>query len=168
LSQVIVFSILACIAVASAVGVIAFKNPVRSALSLVANFLTLGVIYFTLHLHLLGIAQILVYIGLIMMLFLFCILLLNLGAPQMLNEKSWLKTGVAIGLCAVLLVAILSQVIGPLMPNLSAPSSPDDFGTARNVGQYLFTGWAYAFEIASVLLLVGIVGSILLAKRRAD
>jgi NADH-quinone oxidoreductase subunit J len=168
LSQVIVFSILACIAIASAVGVIAFKNPVRSALSLVANFLTLGVIYFTLHLHLLGIAQILVYIGLIMMLFLFCILLLNLGAPQMLNEKSWLKTGVAIGLCVVLLMAVVSQVIGPLMLAAGLPTSPDDFGTARNVGRYMFTGWVYAFEIASVLLLVGIVGSILVAKRRAD
>jgi NADH-quinone oxidoreductase subunit J len=168
LSQVIVFSILACIAIASAVGVIAFKNPVRSALSLVANFLTLGVIYFTLHLHLLGIAQILVYIGLIMMLFLFCILLLNLGAPQMLSEKSWLKTGVAIGLCVVLLMAVVSQVIGPLSQAAGLPTSPDDFGTARNVGRYMFTGWVYAFEIASVLLLVGIVGSILVAKRRAD
>lgn len=167
MSQIIVFSILAAIAIATAVGVVAFKNPVRSALSLVANFLTLGVIYFTLHLHLLGIAQILVYIGLIMMLFLFCILLLNLGAPQMLTEKSWIKTGVAIGLCAVLLVAVVSQVIGPLSQAISQPTSPPDYGTARQVGRYLFTGWAYAFEIASVLLLVGIVGSILLAKRRA-
>ena len=168
MAQVIVFSILAAIAIASAVGVIAFKNPVRSALSLVTNFLTLGVIYFTLHLHLLGIAQILVYIGLIMMLFLFCILLLNLGAPQMLTEKSWLKTGIAVGLCAVLLMAVVSQVIGPLSQIEGAPTSPNDFGTARNVGRYMFTGWAYAFEIASVLLLVGIVGSILLAKRRED
>jgi NADH-quinone oxidoreductase subunit J len=166
--QTVVFSILAAIAIASAVGVIAFKNPVRSALSLVANFLTLGVIYFTLHLHLLGIAQILVYIGLIMMLFLFCILLLNLGAPQMLTEKSWLKTGVAVGLCAVLLMAVVSQVIGPISQTLTAPTSPNDFGTARNVGRYMFTGWVYAFEIASVLLLVGIVGSILLAKRREN
>ena len=166
MDQIIVFSILAAVALASAVGVIAFKNPVRSALSLVTNFLTLGVIYFTLNLHLLGIAQILVYIGLIMMLFLFCILLLNLGAPQMLSEKSWLKTGVAIGLCAVLLMAVVSQVIGPLSQSAGLPTSPDDFGTARNVGRYMFTGWAYAFEIASVLLLVGIVGSILLAKRR--
>ena len=125
MSQVIVFSILAAIAVASAVGVIAFKNPVRSALSLVANFLTLGVIYFTLHLHLLGIAQILVYIGLIMMLFLFCILLLNLGAPQMLSEKSWLKTSVAIGLCVILLMAVVSQVIGPIAQAGMLPTSPD-------------------------------------------
>jgi NADH-quinone oxidoreductase subunit J len=165
-SQVIVFSILAAIAIASAVGVIAFKNPVRSALSLVTNFLTLGVIYFTLHLHLLGIAQILVYIGLIMMLFLFCILLLNLGAPQMLSEKSWMKTSVAVGLCVILLMAVVSQVIGPLSQTVSLPTSPDDFGTARNVGRYMFTGWVYAFEIASVLLLVGIVGSILIAKKR--
>lgn len=162
------FSILALIAVSSAVGVIAFKNPVRSALSLVLNFLTLGVIYFTLNLHLLGIAQILVYIGLIMMLFLFCILLLNLGSPQMLSEKNWLKTGVAVGLCVVFALAVFSQVIGPLSQTDFGPTSPDNFGEAKQVGRYMFTSWVYAFEIASVLLLVGIVGSILLAKRRND
>lgn len=167
MSNVIVFSILAAIAAASAVGVIAFKNPVRSALSLVANFLTLGILYFTLNLDLLGISQILVYTGLIMMLFLFCILLLNLGAPQMLSEKSWLKTSVALMLTVVLVVAVISQVVGPLM-GIAGPTSPDDFGKAGNVGKVLFTSWVYAFEIASVLLLVGIVGSILLAKRRGD
>ena len=165
MNNVIVFGILSAVAAASAVGVIAFKNPVRSALSLVANFFTLGIIYFTLNLDLLGISQILVYTGLIMMLFLFCILLLNLGAPQMLNEKSWLKTSVALMLTVVMIVAIISQVVGPLMGSTS-PTAPDDYGKAANVGKVLFTGWVYAFEIASVLLLVGIVGSILLAKRR--
>lgn len=166
MSDVVVFVILGAITVASAVGVIAFKNPVRSALSLVINFLTLGIIYFTLNLELLGISQILVYTGLIMMLFLFCILLLNLGAPQMLSEKSYLKTSVAVLLCLVLLSAVISQVIGPLKLSDVGPTAPSDFGRAASVGRVLFTGWVYAFEIASVLLLVGIVGSILLAKRR--
>ncbi|MGI8922419.1 MAG: NADH-quinone oxidoreductase subunit J family protein [Fimbriimonadales bacterium] len=163
--NLIVFAILAVIASASAVGVIAFKNPVRSALSLVINFFTIGIIYFTLNLDLLGISQILVYTGLIMILFLFCILLLNLGAPEMLSEKSWLKTWVAIALTAVMVAAIVSQVVGPLA-SAGGPSSPDDYGKAASVGKALFTGWVYAFEIASVLLLVGIVGSILVAKRR--
>lgn len=168
MGQIIIFSVLTALATASAVGVIAFKHPVRSALSLVVNFFTLGIIYFTLHLDLLGISQILVYTGLIMMLFLFCILLLNLGAPQMLNEKSYMKTWVAVLLSVVLVAAIVSQVIGPLrLYAMGAPTSPDDFGKAASVGKYLFTNWVYAFEIASVLLLVGIVGAILLAKRRA-
>jgi NADH-quinone oxidoreductase subunit J len=163
--NLIFFSILALITCASGVGVIAFRSPMRSALSLVINFFTLGVIYFTLNLDLLGVSQILVYTGLIMILFLFCILLLNLGAPQMLSEKSWIKTWVAVALTAVLVAAIVSQVVGPLSANAD-PTSPDGYGTAGAVGQTLFTGWVYAFEIASVLLLVGIVGSILLAKRR--
>ena len=164
-AQLIIFLFLASIAGAAAVGVIAFKNPVRSALSLVINFLTLGILYFAMNLDLVGISQILVYTGLIMMLFLFCILLLNLGAPQMLQEKSWLKTWIAIALVLVLITAVGSQVAGPLSAS-GAPTSPDDFGKAGNVGKVLFTSWVYAFEISSVLLLVGIVGSILLAKRR--
>jgi NADH-quinone oxidoreductase subunit J len=163
--NLVVFFVLAAVAATSAVGVIAFKNPVRSALCLVMNFIALAVLYFTLHLDLIGISQILVYTGLIMMLFLFCILLLNLSAPQMLTEKSWLKTWVAIGLSLIMVAAIVSQVVGPLSA-AGGPTAPDDFGKAANVGRYLFTGWVYAFEIASVLLLVGIVGSILLAKRR--
>jgi NADH-quinone oxidoreductase subunit J len=164
-AQSIVFLLLAAIVAASSVGVIAFKNPVRSALSLVLNFFTLGIIYFTMNYDLLGVSQILVYTGLIMMLFLFCILLLNLGAPQMLSEPSFIKSGVATLLTVALIGTVVAQVVTPA--SSSGPTAPEGFGRAGVVGQYLFTGWVYAFEIASVLLLVGIVGSILLAKRRA-
>src|SRR6185436_4929964 len=94
-AHLIIFILLAGLASAAAVGVIAFKNPVRSALCLVINFFTLGVIYFTMNYDLLGVSQILVYTGLIMMLFLFCILLLNLSAPQMLSETSFIKGSLA-------------------------------------------------------------------------
>ncbi|MFN8139578.1 MAG: NADH-quinone oxidoreductase subunit J [Fimbriimonadales bacterium] len=171
----ILFIVLAVIAIVSGVAVIAAKSPVRSALALVVNFLALAVIYFSMNLHLIGISQVLVYTGLIMMLFLFCILLLNLGAPQMLTEKSSLKRWVAYLVAGSLIVVLFSQTIGPLLIangptapfGATTPSAPEDFGTAKAIGNTLFNHWVYGFEIASVLLLVGIVGSILLAKRRA-
>lgn len=165
MSNTISFLVIAVVAVLGAVGVLAFKSPIRSAISLVINFLALGILYFMMNLDLLGISQILVYTGLIMMLFLFCILLLNLGAPNMLQEKHYLKWWVAVGFAGSLVVLLISQVIGPLREQVT-PTSANDFGTAKSVGTTLFTNWVYAFEICSVLLLVGIVGSILLAKRR--
>jgi NADH-quinone oxidoreductase subunit J len=161
----IAYVIVAAVAVASAVGVIAFQSPIRSALSLVLNFTALGVLYFMMNLDLIGISQVLVYTGLIMMLFLFCILLLNLGAPRMLQEKSYIKWWGAVLAIGILGVIVFSQVVGPLAWSVQ-PTAPHDFGTAKAIGQTLFTNYVYGFEIASVLLLVGIVGSILLAKRR--
>lgn len=171
----ILFLILAVIAVVSAVAVVAATSPVRGALALVVNFLDLAVIYFSMNLHLLGISQVLVYTGLIMMLFLFCILLLNLNAPQMLIETSGMKRWVAYLVSGSLVIVLFSQAIGPLIMSngptapfgATVATAPEDFGTAKAVGNTLFNHWVYGFEIASVLLLVGIVGSILLAKRRA-
>lgn len=174
-SQLVVFSAMSIVAVLSAVGVIVSRNAVRAALALVVNFIVLGVLYFTMSLELLGISQVLVYTGLIMMLFLFCILLLNLGAPQMLEETSGLKRYVAVLLSLVLIVLVLTQVLGPVAISgapgsesalAGIPTAPDGYGTAKSVGTEIFTNWIYALEICSVLLLLGIVGSILLAKRR--
>ena len=170
----ILFIVLAVVAIAAGVGVIAAQNPIRSAMALVLNFLVLAVIYFSLNLHLLGISQVLIYTGLIMMLFLFCILLLNLSAPQMLTEPSYLKRWAAVLVTGSLLIVLFSQIVGPWLvpvpPNNSfggvISNAPEDFGTAKAVGNALFNHWVYGFEIASLLLLVGIVGSILVAKRR--
>ncbi len=160
-----VFAVLAVLAIASAVAMVSTGYVVRSALYLVVNFLVLAVLYFTMSLEILGISQLLVYTGLIMMLFLFCILLLNLGAPEMLFERSALKVWSAVAVAMALLIIVLSQLFLPFAGVLH-PTAPDDFGKTATVGNYLFNKWVYGFEIASVLLLVGIVGSILVAKRR--
>src|SRR3954464_7089284 len=81
------FAMIAGVAALAAVGVVAFGNAVRSALCLVVNFFVLAFLYFTLNAEMLGIIQIVVYTGAIMVLFLFVIMLLNLGAPQALTEK---------------------------------------------------------------------------------
>ncbi len=146
------------------VGVVAFNNPVRSALCLVVNFLLLAVLYFTLRAELLGITQVVVYTGAIMVLFLFVIMLLNLGVPGP-QEKFDLKKPVGILLGFGLFAMLASQIL-PGMMRFTEPLARDDFGKDKAIGQTLFTQYAFPFEAVSLLLLVGIVGSILLAKRR--
>lgn len=160
-----IFGALAGVAVLTAIGVVAFGSPVRSALCLVVNFFTLAFLYFRLNSELLGIVQILVYTGAIMVLFLFVIMLLHLGGPSALRESRDLKRllGGAFGLA--LLGVLMSQVILPLQKTQHG-NAANDFGAPQNIGHVLFTTYAWPFEVASILLLIGVVGSILLAKRK--
>ena len=163
--EFVIFGMLAGIAALAAVGVVAFNNAVRSALCLVVNFFILAFLYFTLNAELLGITQILVYTGAIMVLFLFVIMLLNLGGANVLHEKRDLKRlwGFAAG--AGLFAMVFSQIIWPLR-NFIDPVANNSYGAPQSIGKALFTNYVYPFEITSILLLVGIVGAILLAKRR--
>ncbi|MBX7131065.1 MAG: NADH-quinone oxidoreductase subunit J [Fimbriimonadaceae bacterium] len=164
-SNLIIFGVMAFLSAIAAVGVVAMKSPVRSALCLVVNFFILAFIYFSLNAQLLGISQILVYTGAIMVLFLFVIMLLNLGAPQNLQEKKDIKPGIGVGLGIALFALIAFQVLLPLQ-SLDSVRSSDDYGLPQTIGRNLFTTYVLPFEMASVLLLVGIVGAILLAKRK--
>ena len=85
--ELLIFGGVAGAAALCAIGVVAFNNAIRSALCLVVNFFLLAFLYFTLNAEMLGITQVVVYTGAIMVLFLFVIMLLNLGAPHLLVEK---------------------------------------------------------------------------------
>ena len=172
-ARTILTALLGGLAAVSAVGVVAVSNAVRSALFLVVNFFTLAFLYFLLNAELLGIIQVIVYTGAIMVLFLFVVMLLNLGRPDLLIERFDLKRPLGILFGFMLFAIVLSQVVLPLQ--VSTVSSYDAaakqaqgvaLGGPEAIGRTLFTTYAWPFEIASVLLLIGIVGSILLAKRR--
>lgn len=172
-AKTILFGVLGGVAVVSALGVVLFSNAIRSALCLVVNFFTLAFLYFTLNAELLGITQIIVYTGAIMVLFLFVVMLLNLGGPNLLNERFEMKRLLGVIFGMVLLAVIISQVVLPLQGvetqlfEVARGGDPDfNPGSPQAIGRALFTTYAWPFEIASVLLLIGIVGSILLAKRR--
>src|SRR5271165_4000781 len=109
----IVFWILALIAVFSALMVITNPNPVRSALFLVVTFICVAVFYVTLSAQFIAAVQIIVYAGAIMVLFLFVIMLLNLGTPQALRETGKLQRGVAVilGVLFILLLVISGSLI---------------------------------------------------------
>jgi NADH-quinone oxidoreductase subunit J len=165
-----VFAVIAGVAALAAAGVVIFPNAVRSALCLVVNFFMLSFLYFTLNFEMLGITQVVVYTGAIMVLFLFVIMLLNLGAPQALFERRDLKW-VGGGTFGVALLGLVgSQVLMPMQsviqPKVEFGPNNLPVGSPQQVGLVLFSDYLYPFEIVSVLLLIGIVGSILLAKRR--
>ena len=161
-----VFLILAAVACAGALGVVVMNNAVRSAMCLVVTFFVLAFIYFGLSAQLLGITQILVYTGAIMVLFLFVIMLLNLGGEDGkekggMDLKILIAAPVGLGLFAL----IATQILLPLK-GVTEIKAANDFGSPQAIGKVLFTNYVWPFEVTSILLLVGIVGSILLAKRK--
>jgi NADH-quinone oxidoreductase subunit J len=147
------------------IGVVALNNPVRSALCLVVTFFLLAFLYFTLEAETLGITQIVVYTGAIMVLFLFVIMLLNLRVAIVLAERLDPKKAFA-GLFGLALFAIIGVQILPGLLSISEPRALPGYGSPPVIGRALFTDYVYPFEAVSILLLIGIVGSILLAKRR--
>ena len=163
--NLIPFYILALAAILSAAGVVFSPNAVRSALCLVGTFFALAMLYFTLGAEAVGITQIVVYAGAIMVLFLFVIMLLNLSAGEKLAERRDAKKWAA-GLLGVGLAVFVSwQIFQPLLA-YNPPNAPNGWGAFPRIGFALFTDYGYVLESVSVLLLIGIVGSILLAKRR--
>lgn len=163
-SGLLVFIILATVAVLAAVGVVTFQSPVRCALSLVLAFFVLALFYFNLGAQLLGISQIMVYAGAIMVLFLFVVMMLKLGGherPEKLDKRTYL----AIPIGAVVLTLVFTKFIQPLFDTPILKMS-DQYGRPQEIGPTLFTTYVWPFEIASVLLLIGVVGSIMLAKRK--
>src|SRR2546421_7977399 len=104
--SMILFWILAAVSVGSALLVVANTNPVRSALFLVVNFFVLAVLYLTLSAQFIAAVQVIVYAGAIMVLFLFVIMLLNLGAPGALRERGGLQAPVAIVLALAFLTVL--------------------------------------------------------------
>jgi NADH-quinone oxidoreductase subunit J len=160
------FYLFAAFAVAGALGMLLnLRNAVAGALSLVGTMVALGAIYVLLDAYLIGVLQILVYAGAIVVLFLFVVMLLNLRHDAFSPERlRFTKTaGVVIGaLVGIELLLLLPAALGP------AAELPAGFGGYRAVGAALFTDWVLAFEITSLLLLAAMVGAVILAKRRID
>jgi NADH-quinone oxidoreductase subunit J len=153
--------------VASALLVITRRSPVIAALYLVLNFFVLAGLYLTLNAQFVAVIQVLVYAGAIMVLFLFVIMLLNLGDEERLTERISLKKMLAVGLSFGLLMELV-YIFGYLDVNL-----PDgdfargvEIGTVEHIGKQLFTEFLFPFEITGILLLAAIVGAVVLAKKR--
>ncbi|MER3402902.1 MAG: NADH-quinone oxidoreductase subunit E [Armatimonadota bacterium] len=160
----VLFFLLALIAISTAVGVVANRNPVRSALLLVMNFISLAILYFMLSAQFLGVLQVIVYAGAIMVLFLFVIMLLNLGSPEAIAQERELKRPLAWLVAMGLFSVLMSQAL--VLASYGTPQLAPDIGTARTIGLVLFTQWAFPLLLVALLLTVGVIGSILLARRR--
>lgn len=161
----ILFGAFAVLTLLSAALVIFAKSPISSAMALVSTFFFLAGVYVLLWAHTVAALQILVYAGAIMVLFLFVIMLLNLGdeAPSArMTFSRILGGGAAVGLLAVLSIA-LNRVPKDVA---SLGAQEQTFGTLRTVGQAIFSTWLLPFEAVSLLLLVAMVGAVVVAKSR--
>jgi NADH-quinone oxidoreductase subunit J len=164
----IIFYILGIGGIASAVLVVTRRNPIISAIFLIINFFCLAGLYLTLHAQFIAVIQILVYAGAIMVLFVFVIMLLNLGDERKLKDGfSWKKV-VAAGLGFGVLMELVYILIGQTRIQGSDLSKAETIGTVEAIGNVLFTRFLFPFEITSLLLTAAIVGAVVLAKKKLD
>jgi NADH-quinone oxidoreductase subunit J len=160
----VLFWIFAVPLIAFAAGVVAARNPVYAAMSLVSAFFWLAGIYVLLTAHLLSFIQVIVYAGAIMVLFLFVVMLLSLTDAELGLEKLTALKWIGIVGTAGLLVLVVSALSQSGARTVKAVG--DDFGTVKAIGRILFTQYLLPFEATSVLLLVAIVGAVVVAKEK--
>ena len=159
------FWIFAALTVIFGAAVVLNRNPVASALSLVVSFLGLSALFMSLDAFFVGIIQVLVYAGAVMVLFLFIIMLLDIRAEEG-RPINWLAGAGGIGVALILLIQICVvikhfQSARRIFPPL-APSKTDD---VWNIGGLLFTNYNLPFQIIGVLVLVATIGVVLLSRR---
>jgi len=160
-ASVILFYVISALLVLSSLMVVFLRNVIHCALALVAALFLIAILFVMLHAPMMGVLQVLVYAGAIMVLFLFVIMFLNPTASEP-RRKLWWGFG---SLAALLLAASLAA----LLSNGGAPADPvaatETFGSPETLAKSLFTDFVLPFEITSVLLLVAIIGAVVLAKR---
>jgi len=161
------FVILAVIAVVAAAGVVVSKKAATSALFLLLNFCTLAGLYILLNAQFIAVAQVIIYAGAIVVLFLFVVMLLSPGREEGQDRKPYTKI-FAVFLAVLMLVEVGYVVFTGVLSGTPGPYTPEkiaEMGNVQAIGQVLFTDFLFPFELASVLLLVGIVGAVVLARR---
>jgi NADH-quinone oxidoreductase subunit J len=165
MTESVLFYLFSLAAIVAGVSVITQRSPIASALSLVVCFFALAADYVMLDAHFVAVVQVLVYAGAIMVLFIFVIMLLNIreAGPAPFGVLSP-RGGIGLlfgGLLGVALIAVLDNVVH------RPPAGIDEsYGTIKAIGEVLFDGaYLLPFEAVSLLLTVGMIGAVVLAKR---
>ena len=176
----VILIIMGVLAFTSALGVVLMPNAIYSALSLLLNLLSLAILFLMLHAQFIFAAQLLIYAGAILVLFLFVVTLLNPEGEYIFrNPKRLQRAGAIAGslFLASLLVGMLlviftgSSFKSDFAANVTASSvdlanSADAYGSVENFGAALFTDFLLPFELTSLVLLVALIGAVVLGKRR--
>jgi len=162
-ADLIFFLILALVSIGAALGLLFSRNAVYAALFLVLNFITVAIYYLLLNAPFLAMAQVTVYAGAIMVLFLFVIMLLGTKKLKTRGENLWQRR-LAIGLGVVLLGEIASLFFVKSRGGALLGDIDPIFGGPEAIGLELFNQYLLPFEITSILLLVGMIGAIVLTK----
>lgn len=170
------FAVLAVFALMSAVAVVVARNPVHSALFLLLSFVLVAAIFILQQAEFVGAVQMLVYAGGIMVLFLFVVMLLNASKE---DGADWdqahpLRLPAVTRLGSMLAVLLVVQLAWALMEAsgiggpVSGETGSDSVSSVRQLGRVLFTDYVFAFEATSILILVAMVGSVMLARREGE
>jgi NADH-quinone oxidoreductase subunit J len=166
--QDIIFYFFSAVLVVSAIGVIIARNPVHSALLLVLAFFTSAGLWLLLEAEFLAITLVLVYVGAVMVLFLFVVMMLDINLDRLREGFwKWLPFGalLALVMSAEMAMVLMGEEFG--INEMPAPASrAADYSNTKELGRLIYTEYVYAFELAAVILLVAIVAAIALTLRR--
>lgn len=166
--SLILFYILAAVILFGALKTVTAKNPVHAALYLVLTFCVSAMVWMLMQAEFLGLTLVVVYVGAVMVLFLFVVMMLNIDAEEM-RKGFWRHAPVA-GLVGVLLAAALILILLHPQTDLAAFGAmrdiPDDYNNIRDLGRQIYTTYLLPFELAAVLLLLGMVAAIALVHRK--
>jgi NADH-quinone oxidoreductase subunit J len=166
-AELIVFIVLAPLAVVTALGMVLSRNAVYSALLLVVNFFCLAGFYVLLEAQFVAAVQVIVYAGAIMVLFLFVLMLLGIGNEVVVKEQMRGQRPAAVLLALGLLVAIVGALLaGVFDAEPTSLAAANEGGNVQAIGRILFTRYTFAFETAGILLVIAAVGALVLGKRQ--
>jgi NADH-quinone oxidoreductase subunit J len=159
-----IFYAFAAILIFAALRVVTTRNPVHAALWLVLCFFTAAGVWLLLRAEFLAIALVLVYVGAVMVLFLFVVMMLDVNFDGLRkNFRSYIPVGATVGLLVLLEMALV--VVGSKVAGDIAPPAPEGSNT-KALGRLIYVDYVYPFEIAAVVLLVAIIAAIALTHRK--
>jgi NADH-quinone oxidoreductase subunit J len=159
----VLFCYFASVILITAILVIALRNPVYSAMSLLVLFFHVAGLYVLLDAEFIAAIQIIVYAGAILVLYLFVLMLMNLRGEDGFQRQLVLGLLLGFAITGEIIYAVVRTDFGRIMPGQGMAGSPA--GNTEAVGQLLYTRYLFPFEVASIILLVAMVGAILLTKR---
>jgi len=158
-----IFYFVAFLALSSAIYMIFARNPLYSILSLIVTFFSIAGMYVMLNAQFLGIVQIIVYTGAVMVLFLYVLMMLNLSSKDESSKKNYMKF-IGIICSGILLLGLLSAYRG-IQGSAKVAISDGGVGLTKNLGKLLFNEYVLPFELASVLILTAIISAVLIGKK---
>jgi NADH-quinone oxidoreductase subunit J len=168
LFQWAVFLVAAILSLFASIMMVTRRNPIHSALWLIVAFFSLAVIYLTLNAQFIAVAQVIVYAGAIMMLIIFVIMLIHLESEFVRRRKLSGAKVIGAFITVILFFEVAAAVLGSGCKTAKAPTGAALTGSVAEVGSSLYGKYLFPVEIASILLLIGIVGAVVLARRGKD
>ena len=162
---IILFWAYGAVLIASALAVILVKNPVHAALCLVLAFFTAAALWLLLYAEFLALTLVLVYVGAVMVLFLFVVMMLDINLER-LREGFWRNLPLAVLVGVLMAAEMVALLLRGSAGAADGAAPPPGYSNTRALGEVIYTDYVFAFEIAAVILLVAIIAAIALTLRR--